>query len=484
MLSEEDILKYIEQDKSSTSKRYAKIGQKYYAAEHDILQYRLFYFNDDGELVEDKTRTNKKICHPFFTEQVDQAVQFILSGKDGYVKSDIPELQTELDAYFNENESFTSELSEVLTGVQVKGWEYMYAYKTEEGRTAFKCTDSLGIVEVKDTAGKTIHIIYYYNKTDDKTNKTTTYVQVWDEKQVYYYIKSENSGLRLDTEVKYNPRPHIIYTRDNDDHVYYDDYGVIPFFRIDNNKNKTSWLKPIKDLIDDYDIMASSLSNNLIDFDTPLHIVKGFEGDNLSELQTNLKTKKIVGVGEDGGVDVKTVDVPYEARKVKLELDEKNIYRFGMALNTDGLKDTNATTNIAIKAMYSLLELKCNKIEIQLKKLLRQIVSLVIEEINEEYQTAYQMKDVYFTFDHEILSNAQENAQIELTNAQKVQTVINTLLNIGQQLDSETLMQLICEQLDLDYDDIKDKLPKEDDDYEVVQDKLNNIVTESGDAVV
>lgn len=53
---------------------------------------------------------------------------------------------------------------------------------------------------------------------------------------------------------------------------------------------------------------------------------------------------------DDGGVDVKTVDVPYQTRQAKLELDEKNIYRFGMGVNTAGLKDTNATTNIAIKA--------------------------------------------------------------------------------------------------------------------------------------
>lgn len=38
--------------------------------------------------------------------------------------------------------------------------------------------------------------------------------------------------------------------------------------------------------------IVSSLSNNLIDFDTPIHVVKGFQGDNLEELQTNLKTKK------------------------------------------------------------------------------------------------------------------------------------------------------------------------------------------------
>ncbi len=79
-------------------------------------------------------------------------------------------------------------------------------------------------------------------------------------------------------------------------------------------------------------------------------------------------------MGEDGDIDVKTVDIPYQARQAKLELDEKNIYRFGMGLNTSGLKDTNATTNIAIKAAYSLLDLKCSKLEIRLKQFLRKLL--------------------------------------------------------------------------------------------------------------
>ena len=176
-------------------------------------------------------------------------------------------------------------------------------------------------------------------------------------------------------------------------------------------------------------------------------------------MQQNLKTKKMIGVGEDGDIDVKTVDIPYQARQAKLELDEKNIYRFGMGLNTSGLKDTNATTNIAIKAAYSLLDLKCSKLEIRLKQFLRKLLKPVLDEINEHNKTDYQMKDVYFNFKREVMSNAQENAQIKLTEAQEQSVRINTLLNLAAQLDSETLMQNICEVLDIDYEEIKDRLP-------------------------
>lgn len=487
MLSTEEIKRFITDDSTSEKKAFARKGQAYYEGDHDIKQYRLFYYNADGELVEDKTRSNIKIPHPFFTELVDQAVQYILSGKDGFIKSDNPELQAELDSYFNDNEDFTAELSEVITGCQAKGFEYMYAYKNEYNRLSFMCADSIGVVEVrdKDTDDGCAYVIYWYIDRIDKGNKKIKRIQVWDAETVYYYVQSNDGEIKKNDAEKINPKPHTLYKKEGDAAIYYKGFGFIPFFRLDNNKKQFSSLKTVKDLIDDYDLMASSLSNNLVDFDTPIHVVKGFQGDNLDELQTNLKTKKIIGVDEDGGVEVKTVDVPYQAREAKLNLDEKNIYRFGMGLNTAGLKDTAATTNIAIKAAYSLLDLKCSKLEIRLKQFLRKIIKVVIAEINDQNGTDYQMKDVYIDFEHEIMSNAQENAQIKLTEAQAKQAEINTLLSLAAQLDNETLMQLICDQLDIDYEDIKDKLPDPDEAYNAAQDAqnvLNGVVTE-GDAV-
>ena len=482
MLKTEEIRQFIEEDALSTKKRFAKIGQRYYESEHDILQYRIFYYNANGELKEDKSRNNAKIPHPFLTELNDQATQYILSVKDGkMIKSDLPELQTELDAYFNENEDFNAELSEVLTGGQNKGFEYMYAYKNEEDRLAFQCADAIGVVEVEArfASDKQGHILYWYVDRIDKNGKQVKRIMDWTSETVAYYIQVEDGKISLDKKEAPNPKPHILYKEEGKEKTLYDSFKYIPFFRFDSNKKQTSSLKPIKPLIDDYDIMASALTNNLVDFDKPIYAVKGFEGDGLEELEQNLKTKKMMGLPEDSnaGIEVITVEIPYEARKVKLELDEKNIYRFGMGLNTAGLKDTAATTNIAIKAMYALLDLKCSKLKIKLKQFLRKIIKVVLDEINDANGTDYQMKDIYFNLDEpNIISNAQENAQIELTEAQRKQAEITTLLNLASYLDNETLMQLICEQLDVDYDDIKGKLPdpeEADNELKVAQDTLN-----------
>ncbi len=486
MLSVEEIKRFITEDISSEKKIFARKGQAYYDGDHDIKGYRLFYYNADGNIVEDTTRSNVKISHPFFTELVDQAVQYILSGKDGFVRSNVPELQNELDRYFNQNEDFVSELSEVLTGCMAKGFEYMYAYKNEDDRLSFMCADSIGVVEVraKDTDDNTKYVIYWYIDRIEKGKKRIKRVQVWDKDQTYFYVQTNDGEIEEDTTEPLNPKPHTLYTKENDSSTYYENFGFIPFFRLDNNKKQFSSLKTVKDLIDDYDLMASSLSNNLIDFDTPIHVVKGFEGDSLDELQQNLKTKKIIGMESTdagAGVEIKTVDVPFQARQAKLDLDEKNIYRFGMGLNTAGLKDTNATTNIAIKAAYSLLDLKCSKLEIRLKQFLRKILKVVLQEINDLNGSDYQMKDIYFQFDHEIMSNAQENAQIKLTEAQEQQVKINTLLAVAAQFDQETLIQNICAILDIDYESIKDKLPTEDDLISAEQ-ALNTVVIEEGGA--
>lgn len=465
MLSEGEILRLIDEDRASMKKRFARVGQAYYEGDHDIKNYQLYYYNADGELVEDKTRSNIKISHPFFTELVDQEVQYMLSGDKGFIRSDIPELQTLLDEYFNENEDFASELYEVITGAIAKGFEYMYAYKNRDGKLSFQCADSLGVVEVraKDTDDNTEYVIYWYIDRIDKGQKKIVRIQVWDASQTYFYVQVEDGKIQLDESQEINPRPHTLYRKKDGGELYYENFGFIPFFRLDNCQKQFSGLKPIKALIDDYDLMACGLSNNLQDASEYLVVVKGFQGDNLEELMQNVKTKKHIGVdGEGGGgVEFKTVDIPYEARKVKLELDETNIYRFGMGFNSNQVGDGNIT-NVVIKSRYALLDLKCNKLEIRLKQFLRKILKVVLQEINEEQGTDYQNKDVYFEFEREVMTNAADNAQIELTDAQTQQTKINTLLSLEATLGNELVVQNICEVLDIDYDDIKSKLPDPD----------------------
>lgn len=468
MLSVEEIKSFIQNDAASQLKKQAREGDRYYDGKHDIRKYRIFYFDADGKLQEDKTRSNIKISHPFFTEHVDQETQYILSGKEAIFRSDIPELQEYLDEYFNENEDYLAELYDTLENSSKMGFGYMYAYKKNDGsngKTSFKCADSLGVVEVREeeTEDHCKYVIYWTIDRIGKDNKKIKRIQVWDEKQTWYYVQQNEGAIVLDKSKKYNPRPHILYTKDGDENTYFENFGCIPFFSLDNNKKRSSGLKPIKDLIDDYDIMNCGLSDNIQDTAEALYIVKGFKGNNLDELMTNIKAKKHIGVSENGGVDIKTIDIPYEARQAKMELDEKNIYRFGMAFNSSQLGDGNIT-NIVIRSRYTLLDLKCHKKIIRLKQFFRKQLKIVLDEINTEHGTDYQQKDVYFVIEPEIPTNELENAQIALAQAQTRQAEINILLDLAQQLGNEKMMELIAEQLDLDWEELKSQIPKPEED--------------------
>lgn len=457
MLSVAEIKRFITDDMASEKKRLAAVGQRYYEAEHDIMNCRLFYYNADGVLTEDKYRSNIRISHPFFTELSDQLTAYLHSFSENPIraKDNAEGLQDYLDLYFDDQ--FWSETSDLVSGAYNKGFEYLYGYKNTENRLTFECADSMGVVEVreKDTDDGCAYVIYWYIDRVEKGRKTIKRIQVWSEKETAFFVQTGNGKIFVDDSVPVNPRPHVVYTDGKTGQRLGYGLGYIPFWRLDNNRKQFSGLKPIKALIDDYDLMQCGLSNNLTDFDTPLHVVSGYQGENLDELQTNLKTKKIIGVDAEGDVQVRTVDVPYQARKAKADEDEKNIYRFGMGLNMLGLKDTSATTNMAIRAAYTLLELKAKKMETRLKKLLKDIIKVVLAEINQEFGKDYQFSDIYFDFSRDIITNESENLANDKLKADTQQIQVNTILNVAASVGDEQTLKALCDVMEWDYEEVK-----------------------------
>lgn len=479
MLTVEEIQTLIDSDRSSEQKRLARQGQRYYEGRHDILDTRIFYFDPQGVLQEDKYKSNIRISHPFFTELVDQQVQYMLSGDPQHIKSKIPQLQQQLDDYFDAD--FYTELSDLLTGTAVKGFDYLCAVTDGEGKTRFEYADSLGW--------------WRFGPRTPTTAASTSFTGTWTG---WTRAARQSSGSRCGTRTGFGftsrcsrgrlspttPFPsipgHTPCSPTRKAGSTRRALATSPFSGWTTAAKQVSGLAPIKGLIDDYDLMACSLSNNLQDFTEALYVVRGYQGADLDELVENIKAKKHIGVDSDGGVDIQTVDIPYQARQVKLELDERNIYRFGMGFNSAQVGDGNVT-NVVIKSRYALLDLKCNKLQTRLCQLLKKLVKVVLEEINARENTDYKPSDVYFSFDREVITNASDNAQIALTDAQRKQAEINTLLGLSNVLDEETLIQRICDVLELDYQEIKDKLPQREEDTADARQALAQVTPEDAD---
>ncbi len=462
-LTVQEISDILARDSSSPRKAQARVGERYYNGDNDILKHRIFYFDGDGELVEDRFASNVRISHAFFPELVDQKVDYLISPRERHVRSADEHLDAFLAPYFDE--AFNAALAEACRDASKNGFGYLYAYTAEDGTSRFDCAEALGVAEVRErsSASDCDYVVYRYIDHVDYGATEVERVQVWDDTWTWYFAGTDGS-LAPDTDVPENPKAHRQWT-DERGGEFYSGFACIPFWRIDNNRRQISDLAPVKAIIDDYDLMKCGLSNNLEDLTEGYVVVKGYSGDDgsLTEMITNLRRKRHVGVSEDGDVDIRTVQIPYDARKANMDTDRENIYQFGMGLNTAGLADTSATTNMAIKAAYALLDLKCNRFETQLRAALSQMVAFVIDEINRFEGTAYDQSDVEVSFERIVMTNAQDTAQTALIEAQEQQTRVATLLNAATVYGDEAVLEAVCAVLDLDADEVGTMLPSDED---------------------
>ena len=89
---------------------------------------------------------------------------------------------------------------------------------------------------------------------------------------------------------------------------------------------------------------------------------------------------------------------------------------------------------------------------------MRKIVKVVLQEINEKMNAHFTQADVYFDFTREVMTNAADNAQIELIQSQTRGQDLTNILNVASKLDNDTIVKNICQVLELNYEEIMAKV--------------------------
>lgn len=453
----------VEDLKNRPKKAFARVANDYYQAEHDILKSRIFYLDDNGELKEDMFAANVKIPHAFFMEQVDQKTQYLLSRGVKFVTEN-DALETALDEYLDED--FNLFLDEVVEGAAINGAEYAYARTTGDDKIKFQVSEFISTDTILDDYHNEVAVVRRYVKhgfSDDKEIEIV-HAEVYRAEDVVFLVREDGKKFGPDPNKKLNPQGHVIAYNKEDDALLERSYGRIPFYRLSNNRHETSDLVPVKDLIDDFDRMASFLSNNLEDYDKPIYVITGYQGQDISQLRQNIKARGVVKTGapnQQGGFKLETFQIPYEARKAKMEIDKEMIYKFGMAFDSSQTGDGNIT-NVVIRSRYSLLDLKCNKIEPRLRSLIRWCLELILEDINRRGLGDFKMEDIKVEIERNTIFNENDIAQRELTEAQATKTLIEGLFMMSDYVDDESIIRKICEFYELDFEEVKAKLEKEE----------------------
>lgn len=382
-------------------------GLRYYMGENDVIMNRVLYTWDDNQekWVVDQEATNNKVPSGWHKLLVDQKVSYLV-GKPITIDSksgDEKGLET-----INEilGEQFDDVLPELVKGASNKGREWLHPYIDESGMFDYMVIPAQQGIPIYDNSKekKLEGFIRFYSLEDDVIK-----IEVWDKNQVTFYEKVHNKVV-LDVNYDVNPQPHFSYGEEGYG------WGEVPFIEFKNNEEVVSDLTFYKEQIDLYDILTCDAANSLQDVQDFAYVFKGDMGidHTVKQMVTSIKRKKGINVSGEGNIGVDTLqgEVPNQALNDYLERLVEDIYNNGQGVNNSPDKFGNAPSGVALKNLYSSLNMKCNVLERKFARALEKFMWFVTEYLSMSGQGDVDHKDIKFTFNKTMLMNEKEQTEM------------------------------------------------------------------------
>lgn len=383
-------------------------GVRYYNKENDIFK-RKQYKIENGFKVEDHEKPNNKIPSGWHKTLVDQKVAYLVGNPINFSTDDEVLLEN-INLYLGEK--FDDIANELVKNSSNKGVEWLHPYIDEEGQFNFIIVPSEQIIPIYEDKRQTKikHIIRYYPVVLD--GESVTQVELWSDKETTYYILKGNK-IEFDSSEEHNPRAHFYYVNENEKTETPFGWDELPFIPFRNNEEEKGDLTYYKELIDAYDNKVSDNQNSFEEIQELIYILRGYEGQSLSEFMNNLKHFKAVNVDSDGGVDTLQAEIPMESINSHLDRLERSIFRDGQGVNTETDELGNSPSGIALKFLYSLLDMKSDTLERKFRVALQQLIWFLCEYLEMSgISTGHDYKSVDYTFKRSVMSNDLENAEI------------------------------------------------------------------------
>lgn len=380
-------------------------GVRYYENENDILD-REQYAVINGQKVIDEEKPNNKIPHGYHKLLVDQKVSYLVGRPINFSTED----ETLLE-HINEmlGEKWDDIASELVKEASNKGVEWLHPFIDEDGSFDYIVVPAEQVIPIyRDEKERELdYIIRYYPFALD--GQETVRVEVWDEETVTYYMQSDGE-FTLDPTEEINPQSHFYWGDDKTSQGY--GWGKVPFVYFKNNEQEKSDLSYYKQLIDAFDLRVSDNQNNFEEIQELIYVLKGYEGTGLSEFMQNLKYYKAVKVDSDGGVDTLQAEIPMQSIDSHLDRLNDSIFTFGQGVDPGQDNFGNNSSGVALKFLYSLLDLKASQTERKFRKSIQVFLWFLCEYLSMSGQGEYDYKSVSFTFRYNMMVNNAENAQI------------------------------------------------------------------------
>lgn len=358
----------------------ARAGQaeRYYRKDNDI---RYLHRQPDDE--NPMRSADNRIPSNFYGLLVNQKAAYLFSDPplfDVGSRADNDRVRAVLgDSYAKKCKSLCIHASNAAVG-------WLHVWKDGAGRFQYGVVDSRQVVPVWSTGLERLlcAVLRIYDMTDADGAAYTVY-EYWTDEACWAFRRRQDAPLDLLC-------PYRMFTAldlDSGDaqpvNVLRHDWGETPFIPFFNNESETSDLVMVKELIDAYDKVFSGFLNDLEDIQEVIYVLSGYGGEDLHEFIGNLKRAKAIKVdGSDEnskpGVETLTINIPVEAREKMLAITRKAIFEQGQGIDPDPQHFGNAS-GVALKFLYSLLELKAGLLETEFRQGLGRLVRLICKHL-------------------------------------------------------------------------------------------------------
>lgn len=424
IIESKDLKTLIENDRYSPQKRKMLEGEQYYIGEHDILKKdftcsKISETDEKGQEIitefENPNRSNHHNINAFHKILVDQKVSYIL-GKEPTISIKDAENKPELKAYESiladfADDTFNEVMQELAAGASNKGSEYLHIYYDKKGAFRYCVISAAQCIPIysKDDPNELDQLIRYYGKKEIQDGKyyLKNKVEHWTKDSITYY--EEKDGKLISNMCC----PHWFTTFYMNGALVKQEphtWGRVPFIPLKNNAKMTTDLECIKGLIDAYDLISSEGTNNFLDLIDLYWVISGCGGENAKVIANKLKINKAVNVqGFDGGhIEAKQVELPVTGRLEFLKMLRRDIFHFGMGVDTDNDKFGNAPSGVSLKFQYTLLDLKAQAMSARLRKAIKELLWFFTEDYNRKNHTNYDSSLIQVQLNKTMITNDME----------------------------------------------------------------------------
>ena len=408
---------------------YADVHAKYQA---DALKAERYYKNETDILSEPKKkqeRVEKDRNGELVTRDIEQPMRnadnripfnfhgLLVNQKASYLFTEPPVFDIGADS---SNKALSAFLGDKYPKVckdlcieasnKKTGWIHVWK-SADDGNYRYAVVPSEQIQPIwsKSLDRKLLGVLRVYHEIDGDGNEFDVY-ELWNDKECAAYRVLAGGTVKEDLEIytKFFVEINGISEVSNE---YSHDLGEVPFFAFDNNNVHTDDLKNIKPLIDVYCKIFSGFVNDLEDIQEVVFVLTNYGGVDLNEFLSDLKYYKTIKVdgdqGDGSGVSTLTIDLPVDAGEKLLTATRKCIFEQGMGIDPDPQNFGNSS-GVALKFLYSLLELKSGLLETEFRPSFGRFIRCVCRILG------IQIKDdvVLQTWTRTMVQNDQEAAQI------------------------------------------------------------------------